>query len=346
MRTVYANWMTNWEQRLCFAATNRVVRPFEWGLEWTSRWPVGPGSPPTDEDSALEYLIQLNREATAHSDEFFGYDTTPEFHLSDGILRFRSRVHTPYAANNIVHAQYFPAKDHKKRAVIVLPHWNASRTQHAALAKGMAKLGLTAVRMSLPYHDFRLPAETDRADYAVSSNIARTIDATRQGIIDVRCVVDWLEQQGYERIGIVGTSLGSCYAYLAAAHDPRLKVNVFNHCSNYFADVVWTGLSTQHIKTALEGNISIERLRQVWDCISPGNYIEKYAASPRKAKFIYTKYDTTFLPEFSRSIIQKIGKTGVDHKVVELACGHYTMGETPFKFIDGYHIISHFKRHL
>ena len=345
MQTVYSNWMTKWEQKLCFAATNRVVRPFEWGLDFAQGWPVT-SSKQTNQSSELQYLIDLNRAAIAASDEFFGYDATPDFHLHDGILRFRSRVHTPYAANNIAHAQYFPSKSKSKRAVIVLPHWNASKTQHAGLAKGFAQLGISALRMSLPYHDFRLPAETQRADYAVSSNIARTIDATRQAIIDVRCLVDWLEQQGYERIGIVGTSLGSCYAYLAAAHDRRLKVNVFNHCSNYFADVVWTGLSTLHIKEALEGNISIEKLREVWECISPANYIAKYASSPRKALFIYTKYDTTFLPEFSRSIIDQIGKTGVDHKVVALPCGHYTMGQAPFKFIDGYHIISHFKRHL
>ena len=36
----------------------------------------------------------------------------------------------------------------------------------------------------------------------------------------------------------------------------------------------------------------------------------------------------------------------VDHKVVVLPCGHYTLGETPFKFIDGYHICSYLKRNL
>ena len=42
-------------------------------------------------------------------------------------------------------------------------------------------------------------------------------------------------------MGMVGTSLGSCYAFLASVHDPRIEVNVFNHCSTYFADVVWEG---------------------------------------------------------------------------------------------------------
>ena len=168
-------------------------------------------------------------------------------------------------------------------AAVVLPHWNASATQHGALCAGMAKFGIHALRVSLPYHDFRMPAELERADYAVSSNIGRTVDATRQAVIDTRCCVDWLEQQGFESIGIVGTSLGSCYAYLASVHDPRLKVNVFNHCSTYFADVVWEGLSTQHIRQGLESNVTLEQLREAWDVISPPNYVERYAAAGEEA---------------------------------------------------------------
>jgi len=35
-----------------------------------------------------------------------------------------------------------------------------------------------------------------------------------------------------------------------------------------------------------------------------------------------------------------------DAKVVELPCGHYTLGESPFKFIDGYQICSFLLRNL
>src|SRR5579862_276766 len=35
----YRQWMHAWEERLCSRATDRVVRPFEWGLEWTRTWP-------------------------------------------------------------------------------------------------------------------------------------------------------------------------------------------------------------------------------------------------------------------------------------------------------------------
>jgi len=37
---------------------------------------------------------------------------------------------------------------------------------------------------------------------------------------------------------------------------------------------------------------------------------------------------------------------GFDHEVVVLPCGDYTMGESRFKFVDGYHICSFLKRWL
>lgn len=344
MKQAYQRWIENWEQRLAFRSTNRVVRPFEWGVEWTAGWPCALRLPRNGHDPET-YIRLMNRETIAASDEFFGYRTPADFRLEASLLRFTSAVKTPYPENNIVHGQWFPAKK-GPRAVVVVPHWNASATQHNALARGLSKLGISALRLSLPYHDYRMPPELERADYAVSSNIARTIDATRQAVIDIRSAVDWLYAQGYRRVGLVGTSLGSCYAFLASAHDNRLRVNVFNHCSTYFADVVWTGLSTRHIRQGLETEIDLDRLREVWRAISPPSYAEKFASMQKRSLFLYTKYDTTFPPELSAKVIEEARRLKWDHRTVVLPCGHYTLGETPFKFIDGYHICSFLKRNL
>jgi hypothetical protein len=347
---LYSRWIHSWEQQLCFRATNRVVRRFEWGLDWVRDWPCARRHPKNG-DAVEEYVSKLNQVAIRESDDFFGYKPPTDFQLEGGVLRFHSPVETPYAENNIVHAQWFPAKEGKpgtgsKKAVVLLPHWNAPADGHNVLCRGLSRLGISALRISLPYHDFRMPPELQRADYAVSSNVCRTIDATRQAVIDVRCCFDWLQSQGYERLGIVGTSLGSCYAYLASAHDPRIDVNVFNHCSTNFADVIWTGLSTRHIREGLEEHIDLERLRRVWMVISPANYLPKFAARRHKSLFIYAKYDTTFLPEFSRQVVDTVREHRLDHRVVALPCGHYSLGESPFKFIDGYHICAFLKRTL
>ena len=170
MRKLYAKWMYDWEDRLCSRATDRKVRPFEWGLEWTRDWPVSRDHPQNGHDSH-SYLRLLNRAALESSDKFFAYELPTDFELEGNLLRFTSAVESPHPENNRVHAQWFPAQlkpGSRRVAALVLPHWNASATQHAALCVGLAKLGISALRLSPPYHDYRMPAELKRADYAVS----------------------------------------------------------------------------------------------------------------------------------------------------------------------------------
>lgn len=338
--------MDRWENELCFRSTDRIVRPFEYGLEWTRNWPCAKDHPFEGGDP-VEYLIQLNELAIADSDAFFGYSVPTSFSLNGNWLEFTSPVETPFPENNLVRALWFPARNANRRAVVVLPHWNSRLPQQNALCSGLQRLGISALRLSLPYHDARMPRGLHRADYAVSPNIARTIDATRQAVIDARACLDWLQDQGFDRLGIVGTSLGSCYAFLAAAHDARFRVNVFNHCSTYFADPVWEGLSTRHIRDSLEGAIDLPTLRKMWLCISPPSYWDRHFTEKKNlSKFIYTRYDTTFPLHLSREVIQGARSRKWDHRAKELLCGHYTMGEFPFKYITGYEICSFLKRHL
>ena len=358
--------MYSWETRLTTRDTNRVVRPLDWGIEWARRWPFVNGNSPGSADECENFLHQLNDEIVAGSDDFFAYSTPQDFRLEqrkielfptgsnasekaprgEGMfLRFTSPVATPYPENDLVNARWFPAEG--RRAVIVLPHWNANGIAYNALGPVLNRFGISMLRLSKPYHDIRRPVETARSDYAVSSNICRTIDAARQAIVDIRSCIDWLNMQGKESVGILGTSLGSCYAFLASAHEPRLKVNVFNHASTYFADVVWTGQSTRHVRDGLERDgLSLERLRQAWLSISPMAYFSKFARFSKQVLLIYAKYDLTFLPEFSRQVEEEFHRHGTDLKSVVLPCGHYTTGEAPFKFLDGYHIVRFLAKNL
>src|SRR5262249_7245556 len=148
-----------------------------------------------------------------------------------------------------------------RAAVLVLPQWNADGTGHVGLCRLLAWNGMTALRLSLPYHDRRMPPELTRADYIVSSNVARTPQVGRPAVLDARPPIAWVPAQGYERIGILGTSLGSCLALLTTAHEPLIQAQALNLISPYFADVVWRGLSTRHVRQGLEGHIELDLLR-------------------------------------------------------------------------------------
>ena len=334
----YRNWMYAWETRLNVRDTNRVVRPLEWGIEWTEQWPGVNG---TRERAAADpqfYFARLNEQIVSTSDDFYAYRTPTDFRIDGDFLLFTSPVRTPYAINNLARARWFPARG--RRALIVMPQWNADAEGHNGLCRIFNWMGISALRMSLPYHDYRKPPETERADYAVSSNIGRTIDAGRQAVIDARACLDWLESQGYTEFGIVGTSLGSCYAFLTSSHDARLKVNLFNHFSVTFGDVVWTGQSTRHVRQGIERDINQEVLRRSWMAISPASYVDKYARWAKKSLLIYANCDLTFLPVYSRELLGEFARRGLPCRVRVLPCGHYTTAESPFKYLDAYYMAS------
>ena len=332
----YRDWMYAWETRLNARDTNRVVRPLEWGLEWTEGWPGVNGAGPEAQANPEAYLARLNERIVSASDEFYSYQTPSDFRLENDFLLFTSPVRTPYPVNNLVRARWFPGG--RRRALVVMPQWNADAEGHVGLCRIFNFLGISALRLSLPYHDYRKPAETERADYAVSANLGRTLDAGRQAVVDARACLDWLEMRGYTQLGIVGTSLGSCYAFLTSAHDPRLEVNVFNHFSVTFGDVVWTGQSTRHVRQGIKCDIDQERLRRAWMAISPISYVDKYARWPKKSLLIYATCDLTFLPVYSHQLLGEFKRRGLPHRTAVLPCGHYTTAEAPFKYLDAYYM--------
>jgi dienelactone hydrolase len=341
-------------------------------------------------------MVEVNQAILADSDRFFGYETPTDFRLEERhpmlyptnvrpetlerdarlkhlaaegkveraqFLRFTSPERTPYAENDLVNARWYPADPQKqagkpKQAMIVMPQWNADAFSHNALCRLFNRFGISALRLSKPYHDIRRPSELERSDYAVSANIGRTLSATRQAVVDIRCCLDWLESQGYEQFGVLGTSLGSAYGFLASAHDRRLRVNAFNHASAAVGDVVWAGQSTRHIRAALEeAGLTQERVRALWAGVSPMHYYAKFRetgasgqwsvvggqkpgantqAFAKKVLLIYAQYDLTFPLEYSLQVVKSFHTHGIDFERKVLPCGHYTTGETPFQYVDGW----------
>ena len=274
-------------------------------------------------------------------------------------LRFTSAVGSGYVENDTVNARWYPAKEtvdsgqatsgqRPRQAMIVMPQWNADAFSHNVLCEMFNRFGISCLRLSKPYHDVRRPAELERSDYAVSANVGMTLAACRQAVMDIRSCVDWLESQGYEQFGVLGTSLGSAYGFIAAAMDPRLRVCAFNHASTQFGDVVWTGQSTRHVKSAFEhAGLTQEQTRAMFAGVSPMSFMEEFAATgvsrwegdrPRKTLVVYAPYDLTFVVKYSREVLTSFAKHGVDFVAKVLPCGHYTTGETPYKFLDGWYL--------
>src|SRR6266850_175924 len=231
-RGMLSRFFHRWEQRLASATRDRVVRPFDWGNEWVDlAGPEGPALHEPEGPALHNWIDGIMGDTSA----FFATPPTTDydFDAARGELRFPSALTTPHLENNAVLARWFPASaslrprnagfatlrrgkpDKRGPAVVVLPQWNSDADGHIGLSRLLARSGVSALRLSLPYHDARMPPELTRADYIVSANIARTVQVCRQAVMDARRAVAWLTLQGYERISIAFTTRARCSSTLA-----------------------------------------------------------------------------------------------------------------------------------
>ena len=334
--SVYERWITSRERSLTLRDRNRRIMPFDWGLEWLGEAPTG--------SAPLSTLKEYADRAMRNGD-FFAVDPMKEYVLKDDLLEFPSPIQTPYPNNNTAYCRLFPAAG-SRQAVIVVPQWNANSESHAGLCKLLRRLGITAARLCLPYHEARLPPDSIRADYMVSPNLGRTLQSTRQAVLEVRQLAAWLREMGYERIGVVGSSIGSCVTFLAFVNDLNICTGVFNHVSAYYADVVWTGLSTRYVRWGLEGHISLKDLHRCWAPISPWYSIPRLKQHQRPHLLITAKYDLSFIPELSAKVFEQYRDHGIEHQRADLPCGHYTTASFPFSYLDAWWICRFLTRNL
>jgi len=307
---------------------NRRSLPFEWGAEHVGLQATG------NVEASLRDFVSY---ALLDSASFYSYTTTEDYDFDGHILKFPSPIETPYPENNTVWGRFFEGG--KDLAMVVLPQWNCKWDGQITLCRMLQRAGISSLRLSLPYHHHRRPAHLERSEYLVLPNVGRTLTAVRQAVLDSRRAADWLFAQGYRRVGILGTSVGSCIGFLTFAHDERFSTGAFIHVASFFADVVWTGLSTKHVRHSLESAIDLQQLRFLWAPISPYPFIKRLRGTHREFLMLSGRYDLSFLPELSQQAYEEFRRCGVPCEIQWLPCGHYTMGQFPFNALVGYRIV-------
>ena len=333
MPSWYENRIRRYEQMRFDQEPKRRTLPFAWGVEHIG----GSARDPHPEEFFDRYVA----DAVAQSDAWYAIEPATDYALAENVLTFSSAITSPWPENNRVHAQFFPARrSHngtRGPAVVVLAQWNAKWHEQQNVCLWLNRLGLTAVKMSLPYHDRRAIPDHPRADHLVGPNLGLTMQAGHQAVLDVRRTLRWLQQEGYGPLGILGTSIGSAIGFITMCHEPAVQACAFLHASTYFGDVVATGLTTKTVWDPISAaGITHEQLRHYWSPISPFPYIARLPGEKKKLLLITAKYDPTFWPEYTEALVNKLQDENVIFERMSLPCGHYSLGVKPFSFIAGH----------
>ncbi len=187
----------------------------------------------------------------------------------------------------------------------------------------------------MPYHFERSRRGSVHADYMLSANVGRTVEAVRQAVYDGRKLIRWLRSEGYREISVLGMSLGSWVAGLIAAHDTTIAKASLFLTGGSFADFVWTGRATRSIRQSLEPEIDLTDLRRAWAPLNLENYARRLARPDLDLQVILAKRDNVVLPELSERLIQSLRDAGGKPQVLKLNCGHYSLGKLPYVILAG-----------
>lgn len=143
-------------------------------------------------------------------------------------LTFPSPVQSPIPENNTVHAEYFvPASasaGNKVPAVIVLDILDGAAVVARGEAVWLAQHGVACLFVHMAHYGPRRPPGSKVR--LLSPNIDVTMAAIKQTVLDCRCATSWLCSRpdiDANKLGLVGTSLGSLVGANVAGAEPRLK---------------------------------------------------------------------------------------------------------------------------
>lgn len=315
---MYYKWLDQKDEQRAQRG-EKAKKPSEFRIDAHRAFPEAP------EDTSLDGFCALAQKA-AEDRSFY---SLPNFEHSGFVrkgefLSFPSVVRTDISENNQVWARITDGGS-KDKALIVFHHWNAEKWQNK-IAKLFSRRGVTVVEMAMPYHFQRTRPGSEYADYMLSANLGRTLQAVKQGVLDGRKLVQWLKNEGYHEITVLGMSLGSWVGGLLAAHDDNVNKASLFLTAGSLADLVWDGRATRSIRQSLNGHIDLETLRKAWAPVNTENYANNLARNELDLDIVLGKRDTVVLPAASARFIDSLKDANAEYRLTEYNCGHYSLG--------------------
>jgi hypothetical protein len=165
-----------------------------------------PAAAPPDSPDALTWLGALVPKRT-HQVPFHGKDEVWAFEAP-------SPVPTPWPESQVIHGRIMGPPD-ARSALIVLHGAYSEYTPCQMVGQSFAKHGFRVLIPAAPCHQERTPQETPNGGAFFWSARAFVL-GMGQWLAEVRGLIEGLRQEGVERVGILGYSIGSLAAGLAA----------------------------------------------------------------------------------------------------------------------------------
>lgn len=201
-----------------------------------------------------------------------------------------------YAGNHTAEVRLIRAA--RSREWLVCVHGlGMGRTWLDLRAMGAARLHRRGVNLALPVlpmHGSRAVNRLASGAGFVTGDISNTLHALSQSAWEIRRLVRWLkDEEGAERVGLLGLSLGGYMTALVASLEDELDCAIAGIPAAEFGELTCYHASSRALMVATEANITPDRIAEALTPVAP---LMLQPRLPLERRFIFGALADRFVP--------------------------------------------------
>jgi 1-acyl-sn-glycerol-3-phosphate acyltransferase len=245
-------------------------------------------------------------------------------------LSWRSPIQTAFAANNVACVELFrtDARKWERTPTVFLLHalMSTSPTGYHRWAESFNELGWNACFVHLPYHFSRVPAGYWNGELAITPDLIRNAEALRQGVVELRQLMNALREHGCREFGVLATSYGGWIGALLATVEPDLRFVALMAPIVNVDHAIWQSPAARRLRYELiRANIEPSLVARHFHLSSPLHCVPR--CDPARVLFVTGEFDS-IAPAEQIAAIQRKWHGSELLRVRQGHFGHRMMRET------------------
>jgi 1-acyl-sn-glycerol-3-phosphate acyltransferase len=237
-------------------------------------------------------------------------------------LTWHSPIKTPFAENNTARADFFRtgAQSWTEAPTVFLLHalMSSSPTGHHRWAERFNELGWNACFVHLPYHFSRVPTGYWNGELAITPDLVRNAEGLRQGVIELRQIMESLRGHGCREFGVLATSYGGWVGALLTLVESDFRFVALMSPIVNVEHAIWQSPAARRLRRELvEANVERALVARHFHLSSPLH--GRPACDPTRILFVTGEFDSIAPPEE----IEAIHQTWRGSELLRVQQGHF-----------------------